>query len=159
RTKLENGWLPNMAPTGYLNEKNSGTIVPDEERFPLVRQMWELLLSGACPPQRILELASDQWGFRTRRTKRTGGQPLSRSALYRIFTNPFNTGLIEWGGKLYKGRHRAMITSDEYDRAQQILGRNGRPRRQRHHFAFVGMIRCGECGMAVTAEEHVKKNT
>src|SRR5579885_1507870 len=47
RTKLENGWLPNMAKTGYLNDPATRTIVPDPERFPLVREMWELMLSGA----------------------------------------------------------------------------------------------------------------
>jgi hypothetical protein len=147
-----------MAPTGYLNDKNTGTIVIDEERFSLVRQMWELLITGAFSPRRILEIATHEWGFRTRKSKRTGGKPLSRSALYRIFTNPFYAGLIEWGGQVYEGKHPPMVTPDEFDRAQEVLGRNGRPRRQRHRFAFVGMIRCGECGLSVTAEEHVKKN-
>jgi len=158
RTKLENGWLPNMAPTGYLNDKNNGTIIVDEERFPLVRQMWEMLISGAYTPQRILEIATTEWGLRTRRTKRNGGKPLSRSGLYRMFTNPFYSGVIEWGGRLYPGKHRPLVTLEEFDRAQNTLGRRGRPRRQRHRFAFAGMIRCGECGMSVTAEEHVKRN-
>ena len=38
RTKVENGWLPGMARIGYLNDKDTKTIVPDPERFALVRQ-------------------------------------------------------------------------------------------------------------------------
>ena len=39
-TKLQNGWLPNLAPSGYLNEQVEKTIVNDPERFNLVKQMW-----------------------------------------------------------------------------------------------------------------------
>jgi hypothetical protein len=47
-----------------------------------------------------------------------------------------------------------MITEAEYDRVQILLGRNGNPRPQSHlEFAFTGIIRCGDCGRAVTAEE------
>ncbi len=47
-----------------------------------------------------------------------------------------------------------MITIDEYDRVQTLLGRDGRPRPQSHHeFAFTGLIRCGDCKRMVTAEE------
>jgi hypothetical protein len=47
-----------------------------------------------------------------------------------------------------------MITEAEYDRVQTLLGRNGNPRPQSHReFAFIGLIRCGDCGRMVTAEE------
>ena len=40
---------------------------------------------------------------------------------------------------------------------QEILGRPNR-NHQRHAFAFVGLIRCGECGAAVTAENKVQRH-
>jgi len=47
-----------------------------------------------------------------------------------------------------------MITKQEFDRVQRLLGRNGNPRPQSHaDFAFTGLISCGECGCQVTAEE------
>jgi len=46
-----------------------------------------------------------------------------------------------------------MITQDEYDRVQVLLGRKGNPRPKKHNFAFRGLIRCGECGATVTCEE------
>jgi site-specific DNA recombinase len=49
-----------------------------------------------------------------------------------------------------------MITLDEFDRVQRILGRPGRARAQtKRHFAYTGMIRCA-CGLSVTAEEKAK---
>lgn len=49
-----------------------------------------------------------------------------------------------------------MITIDEYDRVQALLGRRGRPRPKSRAFAFIGTMKCGECGLAITAEEKIK---
>jgi hypothetical protein len=128
------------------------TIVRDPERFGLIRKIWDLLLQGTIP-SRIMEIANTEWGFRTTRYKRMGGKPLRTSTLYNLFNNPFYYGLIEWNGGSYAGKHEPMITEAEYWQAQEILGRKGRPRPKRHAFPFTGMIRCGECGSMITAEE------
>ncbi|PIR17675.1 MAG: hypothetical protein COV46_03180 [Deltaproteobacteria bacterium CG11_big_fil_rev_8_21_14_0_20_49_13] len=151
-SKLAKGWKPNVASLGYLNEKEEKTIVEDPERFPLIRKMWDLMLTGTKSPPQILEIANKQWGFRTRKTKRLGGKELSRSGIYRIFTNPFYAGIIAYGGKEYDGKHKAMITLSEFDRVQYLLGRKGKARPKTHAFAFTGLIRCGECGCVYTAE-------
>jgi predicted metal-binding protein len=49
-----------------------------------------------------------------------------------------------------------MITTEEYDRVQEILGNKGKPRSKSIVFPFTGMIRCGECGAMVTAENKTK---
>jgi len=161
KTKIENGWYPGVAPAGYLNhtDKLTGqnTLIKDPERFPLIRQMWEMMLTGLHTPPKILEMANNEWGFRTRPTRRMGGKPLARSGIYQIFTKPFYYGRFEYptgSGQWYQGKHEPMITEAEYDRVQILLGRNGNPRPQLHpEFAFTGLIRCGECDRMVTAEE------
>ena len=89
--------------------------------------------------------------------RRIGGKPLSRSGIYKLLTNPFYAGMFSYKGHLYQGRHEPMITLEEYDRVQVLLGRKGKPRPQRHTFAYTGLIRCGECGAMITAEEKVKR--
>ena len=161
KTKIENGWYPGVAPAGYLNhtDKMTGqnTLIKDPERFPLIRRMWDTMLTGLHTPPKILEKANTQWGFRTRPTRRMGGKPLARSAIYQIFTKPFYCGRFEYpsgSGQWYQGKHEPMITEAEYDRVQTLLGRKGRPRPQSHHeFPFTGLIRCGECARMVTADE------
>ena len=161
KTKIENGWYPGVAPAGYLNHTDrltgQNTLIKDPERFPLARQMWDLMLTGLHTPPKILETANTQWGFRTRPTRRMGGKPLTRSAIYQFFTKPFYYGRFEYpigSGQWYQGKHEPMITEAEYDRVQTLLGRKGNPRPQSHHaFAFTGLIRCGECDRMVTAEE------
>src|SRR5439155_21511110 len=157
RTKLENGWLPNKAPIDYLNDRSTKTIVKDPQRFSIVRQMWDLMLSGAYTPPAILEIATNKWGLRTRDSRRTGGKPLSRSNLYDLFGNPFYAGVILWTGKTYSGKHEPMVTLDEFQRVQEILGRPCQPRPHDKIFAYTGMIRCGECGLSVTAEEKINR--
>ncbi|MBP7146441.1 MAG: recombinase family protein [Acidobacteria bacterium] len=157
RTKVENGWRPTPAPVGYLNDSATRTIVADPERFPLVRQMWDLMLTGAYSPQRICDIAREEWGLRSVKRKRTGGALLSRSTVYGIFANPFYAGVIDWEGKTYPGKHQAMVTLDEFDTVQKLLGRPGRPRPQKHRFAFTGLMRCGYCGLSITAEERYNR--
>ena len=154
RAKLEKGWRPNLAPLGYLNETNvkgNGRIVKDPERYDLVKKMWELMLTGSYNPIRILDIVVNKWGFKTR-----SGKPLSRSMIYRMFTSSFYSGLFEFpegSGNWYKGNHEPMVTLEEYDRVQVLLGRKGKPRPKKYNFAFRGLIRCGECGATITIDQ------
>ncbi len=166
KTKLMAGWYPSRAPLGYLNTKNyeekgKNFILKDTERYDSVRRMWDLMLTGNYTPPQIVQIANNEWKFKTRPTKRHPGlKPLSRSNIYKIFTNPFYYGYFEYGKEgskqLYKGSHEPMITEKEYDIVQKLLGRLGRPRAQKHRFAFTGLMRCGNCGAMITAEEKVK---
>ena len=150
--KLESGWQTGIAPLGYLNDKENKIIITDPERFNLVRKMWDLMLTGNYTVPKILDITNNDWGFRTRKFKRIGGCPLSRSGIYKIFTSLFYVGIIENAGVQYEGKHDKMITLEEYDRVQMLLGRGGKPRPKTHAFAFTGSIRCGVCGCLYTAE-------
>ena len=159
KSKAEKGWFPNIPPIGYLNsklhEKGLETILTDKERFKVVRKMWDLMLNGNYTIPQILKIATDEFGLRTPNRKRLGGKPLSRSYMYLLFNNIFYTGNFMYGGILYKGNHEPMITMDEFDRVQILMGKKGRPRGQKHNFPFTGFITCAECGASVTAS---KKN-
>jgi site-specific DNA recombinase len=152
RTKAEMGWLPVRPPVGYLNDPVSRTILPDPERFALVRRMWDLMLTGSGSPRQIRNLAEREWGLRTRPSKRSGGNALTMAAVYKILGNPFYAGVVIWAGRTYQGKHEPMVTLDEFDKVQELLGRPGRPRPQVRRFAYTGFMRCGQCGLSVTAE-------
>ena len=155
RKKLEMGWLPNLAPIGYRNDRESSTITPDPERFLLLRRMWDLLLTGAYSVRQINALANQEWGLRTPRRKRSGGRPISLSATYRMFKNPFYAGVLNWYGEWRAGKHDPMVTIAEFQRTQQLLGRKLYAKPQKNIFAYAGLIRCA-CGLTVTAEKKTK---
>ena len=152
QTKLAKGWRPNNAPLGYLNCPITRTILPDPVHFPLVRRMFDLVLSHGYSPRQIARIAQDEWGFRTPLRKKTDDKPLALSTVYKMLASPFYAGQIVWKGETYPGRHKPVVTTAEFARVQRLLGREGKPKPARHVFAFTGLIRCGSCGMMVTAE-------
>jgi site-specific DNA recombinase len=160
RTKRERGWFPGLAPMGYLNGR-SGTgekvIVPDPARFPIMKRIWELLLSGGYSVPQLLKIATNDMGLRTLKRRRIGGGPLSVSGIYRIFSNPFYAGQLAHDHKKYPGKHQPMVTLAQFERAQELVGRADRARPKEHVFAYTGLIQCGNCGGRITAEHKINR--
>jgi len=152
RTKLENGWRPNLAPLGYLNDRNTKTVVRDPVYFPLIRKLFQHMLTGAYSVRDLALLAREEWGFRTPVRRKIGGTPLAMSSLYKILGNPFYAGLILWGGQIYPGKHEPAITPEEFDRIQNLLKRRDAPRPKTYSFVYSNLIRCSGCGRVLTAE-------
>ena len=96
-------------------------------------------------------------GTAYRKSRHSVGGPISRSGLYLLFTNSFYFGLIDTRQGVFQGKHEPMISEEQYWRAQELLGRKGRPRPKKHRFAYTGLIRCGTCGGMVTAEKKVNR--
>jgi len=83
-------------------------------------------------------------------------EPATWLLLYRILTNLYYTGYFTYNGQTIKGNYEPLITMEEFDRVQALLGKKGKPRPQKHQFAFTGLIKCGECGCLHTAETKKK---
>ena len=151
-SKVEKGWAPQLAPQGYLNDLYEHTIVADPERFALLRQAWDLMLTGTVTVPQMLARLNGEWGFRTRQDRHRGGTPLSLPSAYRMLHSVFYAGRFLREGALYEGQHPAMVTMEEWERVQTILAREGGARYRKHAHAYTGMIRCGRCGSRITAE-------
>lgn len=156
RTKIERGWRPNHAPIGYRNDPATKTIVPDPDRFPLIRRIFDLGLTGSYS---IVDITRETrtWGLKTQQQKRMGGKYLTPSLVHHILTNPFYAGVIPWNGQIYPGAHEKMVTREEFDHVQARLRRPGHPHPQKRVFPFTGFMRCGECGGAITAEHKINR--
>ena len=155
RSKVEKGWYPHRAPAGYCNNIVDKTIEVDRERFALLREAWEMMLTGAHTVPQVLDDLTRR-GYRTRNTKRSGGKELSRSALFQLFGNPFYMGEFVFEGRRVQGAHPPMVSGEEFARVQRLLGRDGHAQPQKQEWAFTGLIRCGLCGSMVTAERKIK---
>src|SRR3989344_5056848 len=144
--KIKLGWRPGIAPEGYLNTKTElrgeNYIYKDPERFPLIRKAWDLMLTGNYTPPKILDILNNEWGYRTKKYKKHGGTPLCKSVIYKIFTSLFYVGINEYSGQQTPGKQELMVSLEEFDRVQFLLGRKGKPRQKKHSYAFTGIIRC-----------------
>lgn len=62
--------------------------------------------------------------------------------------------------RVYNGNHPALISDEEYDRVQQLLGglHNTRPQKEELSFVTKGMLKCAKCEYAVVVERVTKKS-
>jgi len=156
-TKAQKGIFPSKPPIGYLNDrykpKGEKGIIIDEEKFYIVRKLWDLYLTGEYTVDALHTVAKDKL-----KLVGLGRNPVQRSVIHKMLTNPFYFGKFKYAGKLWDGTHTPMITKEEFDRAQDILkGRSKPTEKKKHQFPFTGIMRCGECGGFITAEEKIKR--
>ena len=163
RDRVRAGFRPNIAPLGYLNSKfhikGQETILVDEERFPKVRKLFALMLTGQYSVPQLRVIAETELRLLTRKTEKRASQPVSKSGLYSILSNPYYFGEFEYpegSGNWCVSTHTPMITKEEFDQIQFLLGRKGRPRPKTHIFAYTGLMRCAGCGARITCEEKWK---
>ena len=159
RTRCEMGLRPGAATVGYINERRSDRkceVILDPERAPIVRQIFEKVAYEKWSGRKIFHWLKFDLNFKTK----SGNKGLALSNIYLILQNPFYYGVFEYprkSGNFYKGKHEPIITRDEYERIQVLLGRKSTPRQKKHEIVYRGPMKCGECGAMITAEEKVKR--
>lgn len=156
--KCKMGCMPTRPPLGYmpdkLAEKGEKRHIKDPERFDLVRKMWDLMLTGQYPILKIVRIAN-KWGLTTRPSKRIASQSLSKSTVYKIFSNVYYAGKFKWDGEIYQGQHPPMITGEEFAKVQCLLGKKYVPRPKKHESLTAGLIHCS-CGGMIVVERKTK---
>ncbi len=150
RQKIRNGIWPSKAPHGYFNCPQTRTIKVDKKKSIVVKQAFELFATGKYSYHEIGKfLASHGIHGRSR-------EVLHQSVVKTMLTNPFYIGILVYSGEKYKGSHQQFIGRDLFDQVQEQVKYKSKPRKHGHNFAFTGLIKCRECGGAITAEEHIK---
>lgn len=153
--KFERGWLPAKAPLGYRNDSDSKEIVVDPHRFPLVRRAWDMLLTGDYSIAQLGDMLREDGLTYFRRGKTP--RPVARNTVYRLFRDRFYSGVVTFKGETRVGKHRAMVTEFEFEKAQEILAQRHRNTRMRkYEFVFQGAFVCEACGCAIIGETKFK---
>ena len=116
RNRAGRGWAPFAPPLGYLNDRATKTIVSDPETWGRVRILLETAATKKLSIHSLVKFAREELALKCK-----NGQPLSSEALRRMMSNPFYAGRFWYGGDLYEGKHRAMITEEQFDCLQDIL--------------------------------------
>ena len=155
RQKLRRGEWPGWAPIGYANNLRTHTIEIDKERASKIRKLFRAYTSGKYTLKELADL-SVSLGLVSQR-KRKG---LSVAVIQRMLENKFYIGLFTYRGETYEGKHKPIIDKTTFDMVQQILKERAKPRKSKTllDFPLRGIFCCGECGRAVTGEQHIKKS-
>ena len=155
RQKIRRGELSAKAPLGYFNEPRLRTIEPDKKTFNKVK---EVLRAFATGEYTLTKIQSKMFSLGLVGKE---GKPLHLSTIQGILKNPFYYGMFLYRGEIHQGSHKPMITKKLFDKIQQALKDNGKPRKKRKEkkeFLFLNFARCGECGYCVTADRKIKKS-
>lgn len=151
--RAKRGWMPNGAPAGYLNDRFEKIIVADPERFDTLRLAWNWALEGKS--LRAICKSLKELGYTTPKKTKRGGKPIRVSTLKGMLNNIFYTGLFSYKGEFLKGNHPPMVTMEEFEAVQRRLHANTAPKG--YEFPYTGLIKCAECGCAVTATKKTKR--
>jgi len=152
KSKVEKGWWPGLPPIGYLNDVYNHTIILDKERAPIVRKIFEHMITGAYTPPQILDKVNDDWHFKTFPRKHSGGKKMSASGIYKLLKNPFYTGSFYHKGEIHQGLHEPIITWAEFERVQKMIKSDIAKKSRKEEFYYGGTMKCGYCGCSITAQ-------
>jgi site-specific DNA recombinase len=149
REKVRRGEYPGPAPIGYLNDYRTKLIIVDRERAPIVKEAFERYATG----EETYETLS---GFFTKRGILTGnGKQLPKVNVSYLLSNPAYYGHFRYAGEVHEGKHEPIISKALFDQVQSVMSRRFRwkpAETVRVPKAFTGLLHCGECGCAITAE-------
>jgi hypothetical protein len=142
-----------LAPVGYINDVRTKSIVVHKKRSVIIRKAFELYAQNNSRLEDISNFLA-QNGILSK-----GGKRLHKDRISFILSNPFYIGLFRYTGEIYEGKHQPIISKKIFDKVQEILKQRGKIRKSNKNQpqAFCGLLRCGTCGMMITAENRIKK--
>ena len=155
RQKARNGFCPGPAPIGYLNDSRTKTVVLNKKTAPIIKEVFEKYAVG---DQRMLDisifLASKGILQRNKKVYRLG-------RVKNILTNSYYYGYFRFVGEIYEGRYDPIVSKQLFDKVQDVLNSKNKQwsyaKVERIQKPFLGLLRCGECGMMITAENKIKR--
>ena len=152
KNSLERGRWQWPAPTGYLiGGKPGPSLVPDPERGPMIKRLFELVATGEHTKASALATVT-ALGLRSKK-----GAPLTKETIRKMLVNPVYAGemLVKKWGRSVPGDFEPLISRELFDRVSVILA--GRApahvahKREREDFPLRGWLLCPKCGLPVTA--------
>ncbi len=153
RQKYARGeFLGGFAPVGYTHAKvgNSRNIILDPIKAPLVKQAFEEYATGKYSVMQILNQVH-KWGLTS-----VTGRKFLKSEMYRLLRTPVYYGVYKHGGETHQGSYEPLISKSLFDQVQIVLSNRGKPRNQDWIHTYKGLIKCSNCGCAITATTKVK---
>jgi site-specific DNA recombinase len=135
-SKKKGMWMGGIVPLGYDHQDKQLHV--NRKEAEQVRHIFDHHLRLRSVFDRYDYLKAN--GYRSEQRVRTdgssgGGSVLSRGTLYHLLSNPVYIGKTRHGGKLYDGRHDAIVDQKIWQQAAELLASNRVTRRTSHNVA------------------------
>lgn len=160
--KLNLGHVPSgRLIEGYihaLDDNRKKVNAPDPERFHLLKQALSKILTQEMTVLEALDHLNNTLLYRTRKTNKKGDTKLSRSGFYNLLSNPILYGKIERKEGSFDAKFQTLLTEDEFEKLQIILGSVSPRKKPRKTYAYNGLMKCDHCSSSVMMDEkwHIK---
>lgn len=155
RQKINSGGWPHLPPIGYKLVRQAtdakSTVAIDPDRAPAVRLAFELYATGRWGVRALTEHLRQE-GLQSRK-----GHKLSTSYVRQLLVNPFYSGQLRWQGKLFPGKHPAIVPIELFNGVQKVIKRRANDPRIRvtqTGFPLKVVAACSTCRGVMTAEAH-----
>ena len=144
-------WSGGMPLLGYdVDPRQSKLMVNPKEAFR-VRAIFGLYLKHQALRRVVEELARRGWRNKrwlTRKGRRRGGRPFTKTSLYQLLTNVTYTGKLRYKQEVHPGEHAALVEEAVWQQVQAVLRRNGRGRGLGHSRSGAWLGGCCAAGRA-----------
>jgi site-specific DNA recombinase len=137
-------WTGGARPFGYRIDRDADRLALDPVEAGTVRQIFDLYTRDRRGTNTIAGMLNEQ-GLRTR-----VGKPWSQHTITVILTNRIYLGEKNFRDICVPDAHQAIISVEQFDLAQRVLGKRSTQIGQRavnpSEYMLTGLIRCPQCG-------------
>ncbi len=146
REKARQGHLVGSLPWGYVRDPDSKLAVPDPERAPLVREMFERYTTGHESDRSLADWLNAK-GARTARDRQ-----FSKDTVREMLCNAAYAGYVSGlrdKTRAIKGLHEAIVTDELFEKVQEIRSwrtRVVKPGRPSEEYLLRKLLCCDRCG-------------
>lgn len=149
-------WVGGRPPFGYyLGEQRA--LLQEPEQAATVKRIYALILSGSDMSQIADILNRENAPRPAPRGKADEASPWTATRIKEVISRPLYRGAIIYHGKEFRGKHEPLVSTKDWDKAQQYLralldGRKPRIARKGDLvYPLKGIIKCSLCGRTLAA--------
>lgn len=145
--KVKRKEYPRRAPIGYENEGEEGrrNLVPHPTEAPVIKELFNLASTGDYSMGYMID-----WLYKKKNFRNRSGNKIYKSHLYSILTCPTYYGHFLFQGELHEGSYEPIVSRRVFDKVQKSLKNRSKPKIRSWKPFLNGIIKCGECGCAIT---------
>ncbi len=142
-------WNGGYMPFGYKKEGNK--LLVDKKKAQIVREIFEkFVLTGSLKQTLDFALKNEVRNSKT-------GKLFTINGVFHILRNPAYVGRMVWAKKVYQGIHEPIISKELFEHAQSLTKQKKIKRPLHREYILKGLLRCEECGSAMTPSFTNKK--
>jgi site-specific DNA recombinase len=140
-------WMGGSIPLGYDNHDKK--LFVNEEEAKTIRAIFNTYLEKGSASETMHTI--NHQGYRTKRQRgqRPGGLKFSHGHFYNILKNPIFIGKVRHNGKIFDGKHDAIIDMITWEKVQKLLEENRVNRKTGKNFSYPSLL----SGLLYTADK------